>query len=1083
MNQLTKKNSMNENHKQYQKITSTSLAKIKDVSLSDIILQFVKLKKQGANFKGSCPFHNEKTPSFSVSDSKNIYKCFGCGASGDGIRFIREYEKKTFVEACETIASLSAIQIEFEEKEYSEKEKQIFAAAQLQEDVLNYVIPTYRSKLFDLPAEHPVKEYLYKRGCTDEIILEWQLGWAGTDWHYITPQLIKKDWFEPASKLGIIKRNKEDRYYDVYRSRITIPITDKNGKYIGLAGRFIEVEDADKEKSFPKYINSTDCELYNKSKILFGLNRAAKAIKESKIVVLVEGYFDVISLYPKMQNVVASCGTALTIEQMDILKKFTNHIHIMPDNDEAGQKSFNKNLPELLSKGFRVDIVEYDELFKEPKLYKDPDEWALKMLTEKNSNKHIEPNVADAIIFRANDLFNNVADDPNKKAEATEALIELICHISSENLRNSYIEKIRKDLKLKSFTKQVKDLLEKKQKEKTEIDQKKSKDLDSTLSDEDLPDGIHKKNNAFYLHGTRISNFTMEIVYHSQTGNDKAYRLLSVKNNSGREKMILINTDDFVSAGRFKQILARNGDYVFLGNENQLTHLQEALQKKELGSIYLEQMGWNNKYKFYVFCDGIVSVDKNESSFLPIDKRGIVKYKGNNYFLPGMSEMSKEELFTGEKKFIYGTPVKDFGFPEWALLFFKTYKDNAKAAIPFYLASLFRDIIFEILDRFPILNLYGKYGSGKGTCAESLLYLFGKKQNSVNLESASKIGMQRTLAFASNALTILEEYKNNLRPEILGALKPIYDGQGRVTGLNTNDSQTHVTSIKQGVILCGEDMATTNQALYSRIIMLSFKNGNFSDGENLSKLKEMEHNGGFGYISADLLKHRFLIETNFAEAFRNIEKQIKIEVSNIDNRMIRNISILLAVVYLLKEKVALPFTYEECKDFLITNMKYQHSIIIGNDQTTRFWEIIESLSIQNIILYGREFIIENGCLYICLKYVLPWYLKELKQRGDPNGIQSTEQLRDYLKRDKSYVDFKKKRGFNLSGKNPWCDTFKYEELNIDLPQNNAPHSDTRTKNIQLEENNEKLENEVKQLKKKLSKLQNGKTELNFLKTV
>lgn len=358
------------------RITSASIDLVKSASIADVVGHFIPLKKAGANLTACCPFHSEKTSSFIVSPAKDIYKCFGCGAGGDAIRFVMEHEKLDFIPAIEKIAAITGINLEYEERQPTEKEVAQITAAEAQEKVLDFVVPVYRQQLAALPQDHPVKQYLYNRGIDDEVIAEWQLGWSGTDWHFITPQLISKGWYEPASKLKIIKTLDNGNNYDFYRSRITIPIVDRNGRYIGLAGRFIELDEADKGKGYGKYINPGDCELYNKSSVLFGINKAASAITKKGFAIVVEGNFDVITPHNKgINNVVGVSGTAFTKLQMQQLKKYTNKVVLMFDNDPpkengepgAGTIAFNRALPELLQMGFKVEKAIYDG--------KDPDEY------------------------------------------------------------------------------------------------------------------------------------------------------------------------------------------------------------------------------------------------------------------------------------------------------------------------------------------------------------------------------------------------------------------------------------------------------------------------------------------------------------------------------------------------------------------------------------------------------------------------------------------------------------------------------------------------------------------------------------
>jgi DNA primase len=348
-------------------LTTATIQAVKDLPITQVLSPYLQLKKQGTNYTACCPFHNEKSPSFVVSPSKEIYKCFGCGASGDAINFVMQHEKSEFIQAIETIANQHNITIEHQQNFDTEKynqQKQIKADLQ---NVLNLVIDTYKNNLLTLPENDPVQQYLLTRGISKETQIEWSLGWATADWRHITPQLINHGHFNHAQQMGIIKTSTADEtsHFDGYRSRITIPIQNQHGQNIGIAGRLFTTE----QTTQPKYINPTQNPLYNKSATLYGLSRAAKAIQQSGYAWLAEGYFDVISMHQYGDiNTIGTCGTALTQEQCQLLKKYTNHIILLRDADDAGQKAAERDIQTLLPHGFKIEVGTL------PPGSKDPDE-------------------------------------------------------------------------------------------------------------------------------------------------------------------------------------------------------------------------------------------------------------------------------------------------------------------------------------------------------------------------------------------------------------------------------------------------------------------------------------------------------------------------------------------------------------------------------------------------------------------------------------------------------------------------------------------------------------------------------------
>ena len=275
-------------------ISERSIELIKGASITQIISHYLKLDRNG---KACCPFHNEKTPSFKVTENKGIFKCFGCGESGDHISFVMKQERLGFLEAITRIAELTGMELEYEEVPDKEKFEARKAKKDTAQEILQYTVSQYRKNLWDLPDDHPVKKYLADRGFTKEDMATWHLGWGTTDWQHICSSLINKGWYQPAADMGLIKRGKDDRNYDGYRSRIIIPISNRNGQFMGLGGRFFLLDESDVQKNYPKYINPPQSDYYDKSHVLYGLHLAAKAIHDTGCAYLVEGYFDVISMH------------------------------------------------------------------------------------------------------------------------------------------------------------------------------------------------------------------------------------------------------------------------------------------------------------------------------------------------------------------------------------------------------------------------------------------------------------------------------------------------------------------------------------------------------------------------------------------------------------------------------------------------------------------------------------------------------------------------------------------------------------------------------------------------------------------
>lgn len=355
-------------------ITPECFAKIKDVDIAQVVGHYVKLTKD----KACCPFHNEKSPSFSVNRKKQIYKCFGCGEAGDGLQFVMKYERLEFFGAIEAIADIGMIQLEFDRSVDVEAYKKRRADQATKRQILREITDLYKSKLWD-PECEVMAQLTGKRLWTPETIGLWELGYAPDQWRLITPMLAEKGMLDAAGDIGLVTIKDTGNNFDTFKNRIIFPIHNEFGEVIGMGGRV-------KDDGKPKYINSCDSDLYSKSKVLYGLYQSKKGIEEKGFAILVEGYADVISFHQAgMNNTVCSGGTAFTAEQARILRRYTEPHHrvtVIPDNDtrEDGTKpgidAAMRTLEVLWAHDFKAKIMIIPQDEKGKKV--DPDDLARK---------------------------------------------------------------------------------------------------------------------------------------------------------------------------------------------------------------------------------------------------------------------------------------------------------------------------------------------------------------------------------------------------------------------------------------------------------------------------------------------------------------------------------------------------------------------------------------------------------------------------------------------------------------------------------------------------------------------------------
>lgn len=327
----------------------------------DIISDYMHLEKSGSNYTGLCPFHSEKTGSFMVSKSKQIYKCFGCNAGGDVISFVMRWENVDFMEAVKILARKCGITLD---RNISEEEKKKIQEINKFREIHTEAARFYFANL--LRTKNPGYEYLRKRGLSDKIIKKFGLGYSPNSWNSLMNYLLSKGYDKTdLVKCGLVTHKTEsNKYFDRFRNRVMFPIFNYNGKVIGFGGRVLD-------DSLPKYLNSPETLVFNKRMNLYGLNISKKGIKDDTLI-LVEGYMDLISLYQNnIENVVATLGTALTIEQAKLIRRFAKNVIISYDSDQAGQNATLRAIDILLKADIKVKILNLKDC-------KDPDDFIKK---------------------------------------------------------------------------------------------------------------------------------------------------------------------------------------------------------------------------------------------------------------------------------------------------------------------------------------------------------------------------------------------------------------------------------------------------------------------------------------------------------------------------------------------------------------------------------------------------------------------------------------------------------------------------------------------------------------------------------
>ena len=417
-------------------IDQSTIQKIFDsADIHEVVSDFVSLRKRGVNYVGCCPFHNEKTGSFTVSSTKGIYKCFGCGKGGNSVNFIMEHEQMSYVEALRWLANKYNIFIE--EKELTENQKQEKSDRESMLIVTNYAESFFVDQIFNTDEGKSIGlGYFNKRGLDNATIEKFGLGYCPEAWDGLTKSALEKGYKKEFLVKTGLSIETERGIFDRFRARVLFPIRDIAGKIIAFGGRIMT-----NDKKSAKYLNSPESEIYHKSRTLYGIYFAKKSIAKQNRCYLVEGYLDVISFHQKgIENTVASSGTALTVEQIRLVRRLTPNITIIYDGDAAGLKAALRGIDLVLEEGMNVRVVSLPD-------GEDPDSYAQSHTAEEVLD-YISKNETDFIHFKTKVLLDEAGNDPIERAKLITDVIKSISLIPDAITRSVYIQETASQMKV-----------------------------------------------------------------------------------------------------------------------------------------------------------------------------------------------------------------------------------------------------------------------------------------------------------------------------------------------------------------------------------------------------------------------------------------------------------------------------------------------------------------------------------------------------------------------------------------------------------------------------------------------------------
>lgn len=920
----------------------------------------IELKKAGSEYVACCPFHSEKTPSFHVSPQRQTWHCFGaCQEGGNAIAFLMKKEGLTFPEAVRRLAAQVGIMIEEEAEDPIKQQERLKREALL---IINTKVADFYAQLLNSAKGKTANSYAVKRW-GKEYVKEAGLGYAPDAWDTLV-QWSREHGENQAfmAELGLLKERKDGTYYDFFRDRLVIPIRDRMGRCTGFSCRTMS-----EDKDTAKYMNSPESAAYKKSETVFGIDVAWRQAFRDQIIFLVEGAADAMKMHSVgIYNVVASCGSAWTEEQLRILKTATPNLCFIPDADAVkpgerygtGIKVVLENGKKAVKLGCTVTVREIPNAEGNQK--QDPGDFftgreKLKLLQEE-----------DFILWSAQKLISK--EDPiAKQRNAIQEVAELASLLKDDLTLKMLLPELRK------LTKAGKGMWE------TAIEAHKNlRNREKRMRDEtDTYNFGFVIDKGGYAAQTdkgmeHWCNFTMQPLFHVRD-EEAPRRIFVLKNQQGLECQVEMSMEELVSLSKFRQKIEGVGNYVWKAKEPELIRLREYLYSNTDTARRVKTMGWQQQ-GFYAFGNGIWA----DGEFRLADRYGIVRMDEQlgNWYIPAAARNDNEEagVYERERRFVH-TDLQRIDTAEYLTRFCEVYGSNGKIGLLYYLASCFRDIITAYTRSFPLLDLFGQKGSGKTELGAALMAFFIVDNKAPNLRNSTPTALNNAVAFASNALVHLDEYKNDLHPKTIEFLKGMYDGVGRLKMGGEGYQKQTMTQVKSGVVISGQEMPTADIALFHRCVFLQFPRSEFTVEERrrFAELQEVQRKG-LTSITLEVMKHRKRVEARFPTAWQEAQQDItsRTDGARLETRIVENWTKLLAMQKILEDHMALPFTYDEILTLCVRGIEDQNRLSGTGNELAQFWKTIASLAADNSIFYHADFLFRSATVYRTKEGVRQW---------------------------------------------------------------------------------------------------------------
>lgn len=946
-------------------ISLSTIEAIQDIPIEQVIGRYLDLKRAGSSLKAYCPFHEEKTPSFSVNPAKGIWKCFGCGQSGDAIEFVRNYEHLSFQDACKSIAAAHNITIQEEQdgRTYHPTNEEECMLALMQQ-----AFGVYRKAL-----NASIEKYLIEeRKLKPETIVEWGLC-ACPDWNVFS-SVVDPDQLAHAEAVGLLQ-TKNGSTFDYFHHRILIPIHDQVGRLVGFGGRILG-------KGEPKYLNSPDSPIYKKSNILFGLHHARKNFKEHRKALLVEGYFDVIKLHQEgWTNAIATCGTTLSEKQAELLRRYTDTVLIARDGDSAGLQAVERDIWVLAKQQFNILVA---------KLPSDEDPDSLcdqKMKASKILSDH-----EDGIEYLCTQYLQQEGSSVAELASKIEKTVHLLSLIKNQFRIDQYVSVLAKRCKIRvaDIRKPLDKILKKIEKQKSEEQNSLSSALPKWVDRQKLEDdgfvqlpettgndgpGIYfRSDNGVF----RVTNFTIKPLYHIYEQSNNR-RLVEV-NNGRRTAVVEMPSEAFISQTAFEAELLRKGnfrtDYQF--TRKHFKQIIGWLSDNMPLAFELKTLGWQPE-GFFAYSDCVWF----NGEILEYDTLGMVMIEDRHYLSLGKSQVYAEDRYTDnpyENDLYLSYRSSPINFEQWANVFYVVYAQNAMYGIAYAFLTLFKDIVTRFA-KMPHLYCYGPKGSGKSDMAESITRLFFSGKNAeghlikgynLNPGQGTQFSLFNRVERFRNCPILLNEFdENNIEPWQFGTIKAAYDGEGREVGDGDTGKKrkTKIQKVQGCLIIVGQYISVKDDgSVMSRAISCQFgleriRELTPAQVEAHRKLKELEETG-ISSLLVELLGLRQDVSKKLPETYRDQHARLMEATRKaghrVEERLLNNYSLALAAIKLLEEFVTLPSSHEAFFNQTVEQVIAHNQFLIDNSAVHQFWKAVEFLFDSGTI-YDRDLMIRTEC--------------------------------------------------------------------------------------------------------------------------